>query len=74
MSIPISFTAAVDLADGRHISVSIDIPEDHLSLLHDGDFLEHTEIAQMGAAHVLRTLRRCDQSRNRRMAEDEVAF
>lgn len=71
MSTPLSFTASVDLPDGRHVLVSVDVPKDHPSVQSDGDVLDHTEFAQMGAAHVLRTLRRAD---THRAARKEMPF
>jgi len=70
MSIPISFTASVDMPDGRHITVTIDIPSDHPALEDERDLLDHTEYAQMGAAHALRILRSGDHHRARRQAEE----
>jgi len=66
VSTPLSFTASVDLPDGRHIYVSVDVPKLHPSVQSDGDVLDHTEFAQMGAAHILRTLRRADKHRESR--------
>ena len=66
MTDPLTFTSGITLPDGRSVYVSIDVPRGHDSVQHDGDVLDHTEFAQMGAAHVLRALRRADSHRNAR--------
>jgi hypothetical protein len=60
----LSFTSSVDLPDGRHIYVSIEIPATNAAGLPRRDIGEHTEIAQIGAAAVLNNLLRADAARD----------
>lgn len=60
---PLSFTSSVDLPDGRHIYVSIEVPALNVQGLSRNDVSEHAEIAQVGASAVLNCLLRGDAAR-----------
>ena len=83
MSIPFTFTSVADLPDGRRVTCSIDVPTDHPvttptgnNARNFGELIEHTEIAQIGVAMVLRNLLRADLQRVEDANEDaiEAAF
>jgi hypothetical protein len=62
----ISFTATIDLPDGRSLYVSVDIPETHPA--SGKDLGEHAEIASIGLGAMLRCIKSGDARR------DEVPF
>jgi hypothetical protein len=69
---PYSFTSTVDLPDGRHVYVSIEVPRDFATALpRPEDLGEHTEIAQISAMYALRNMLRADLARTR-VDEDGV--
>jgi hypothetical protein len=70
----VRFTSTIDLPDGRRITSSIEVPEKHPAGLAWEHVGENSEIAHMGAVHVLRVTLRGDEARARheREAIDEM--
>lgn len=60
---PLSFVSSIDLPDGRHVYVSIEVPARDVTGLLRKDVSEHAEIAQIGATAVLNCLLRGDAAR-----------
>jgi hypothetical protein len=71
---PLNFTSTIDLADGRRIYVSIEIPADHPAGLAWRHVSENGEIAHMAASHAMKQLLRGDESRDRDRAEEIAEF
>jgi hypothetical protein len=73
---PLVFTSVIDLGDGRRISTSIEVPQEHPAGLAWKYVGENSEIAHMAAVSAMRLLHRGDESRARDAAEDaeEVPF
>lgn len=72
MTAPLVFTSHIDLPDGRRITASIEVPEDHPAGLTWEYVGENSEIAHMAAVTLMRQTLRGDESRARRAAEDEI--